>query len=130
VLSWRLSNTMDVSFCVAALEKALLRFGKPEIFNTDQSNQQHGLHRRVQTRRHSDLDGWLQALDGQRVHRAAARRGGEASRPTRDLPRPCSPANAASPTCRRGCEALIGARTAVQKARLNVSKEEFEVAVG
>src|SRR5262252_3018031 len=39
VLSWRLSNTMDVSFCVAALEEALLRFGKPEIFNTDQGSQ-------------------------------------------------------------------------------------------
>jgi putative transposase len=35
VLSWRLSNTMDVSFCVSALEEALARFGKPEIFNTD-----------------------------------------------------------------------------------------------
>jgi putative transposase len=39
VLSWRLSNTMDVSFCVAALEEALARFGKPEIFNTDQGSQ-------------------------------------------------------------------------------------------
>ena len=35
VLSWRLSNTMDASFCVAALEEALARYGKPEIFNTD-----------------------------------------------------------------------------------------------
>jgi putative transposase len=39
VLSWRLSNTMDVSFCVAALEEALARFGRPEIFNTDQGSQ-------------------------------------------------------------------------------------------
>jgi len=39
VLSWRLSNTMDVSFCVATLEEALLRFGKPQIFNTDQGSQ-------------------------------------------------------------------------------------------
>src|SRR5262249_54435668 len=39
VLSWRLSNTMDVSFCVEALEEALARFGKPEIFNTDQGSQ-------------------------------------------------------------------------------------------
>ena len=30
---------MDVSFCVAALEDALARFGKPEIFNTDQGSQ-------------------------------------------------------------------------------------------
>jgi transposase InsO family protein len=39
VLSRRLSNTMDVSFCVSALEEALARFGKPEIFNTDQGSQ-------------------------------------------------------------------------------------------
>jgi putative transposase len=39
VLAWRLSNTMDVEFCVAALEEALALFGKPEIFNTDQGSQ-------------------------------------------------------------------------------------------
>ena len=39
VLAWRLSNTMDAGFCVAALEEALARFGKPEIFNTDQGSQ-------------------------------------------------------------------------------------------
>lgn len=39
VLSWRLSNSMDASFCVAALEEALARFGRPEIFNTDQGSQ-------------------------------------------------------------------------------------------
>jgi putative transposase len=39
VLAWRLSNTMDVSFCVAALAEALARFGTPEIFNTDQGSQ-------------------------------------------------------------------------------------------
>ena len=39
VLSWRLSNTMDVSFCVEALNDALARYGKPEIFNTDQGSQ-------------------------------------------------------------------------------------------
>ena len=39
VLSWRLSNTMDADFCVDALEEALARFGKPEIFNTDQGSQ-------------------------------------------------------------------------------------------
>lgn len=39
VLSWRLSNTMDASFCVSALEEALARFGRPEIFNTDQGSQ-------------------------------------------------------------------------------------------
>jgi len=39
VLSWRLSNTLDGSFCVSALEEALARFGKPDIFNTDQGCQ-------------------------------------------------------------------------------------------
>jgi putative transposase len=39
VLAWRLSNTMDASFCVSALEEALARFGTPEIFNTDQGSQ-------------------------------------------------------------------------------------------
>lgn len=38
VLAWRLSNTLDASFCVAALEEALTK-GKPEIFNTDQGAQ-------------------------------------------------------------------------------------------
>ena len=39
VLSWRLSNTMDADFCVAALEEALAKNGKPDIFNTDQGSQ-------------------------------------------------------------------------------------------
>ena len=39
VLAWRLSNTIDASFCVAALEEALARHGKPRIFNTDQGAQ-------------------------------------------------------------------------------------------
>ena len=39
VLSWRLSNTMDASFCVEALQEAISRFGRPEIFNSDQGSQ-------------------------------------------------------------------------------------------
>ena len=39
VLAWRLSNTMDVGFCVDALEAALAGYGRPEIFNTDQGSQ-------------------------------------------------------------------------------------------
>jgi len=39
VLSWRLSNTMEAAFCVAAQEDALARYGRPEIFNTDQGSQ-------------------------------------------------------------------------------------------
>ena len=39
VLSWRLSNTLDTSFCIEALEEALMKYGKPDIFNTDQGSQ-------------------------------------------------------------------------------------------
>jgi putative transposase len=39
VLSWRLSITMESSFCIEALEDALARYGKPDIFNTDQGSQ-------------------------------------------------------------------------------------------
>jgi len=39
VLAWRLSITMDVHFCLEAVEEALARFGRPEIFNTDQGSQ-------------------------------------------------------------------------------------------
>lgn len=39
VLSWRLSITMQADFCIEAVEEALARFGKPEIFNTDQGSQ-------------------------------------------------------------------------------------------
>ena len=39
VLSWRISNTMDTTFCVDCLEEALQRYGDPEIFNTDQGSQ-------------------------------------------------------------------------------------------
>ncbi|QPC93088.1 IS3 family transposase (plasmid) [Mesorhizobium sp. INR15] len=39
VLAWRLSNTMDADFCVAALEEAIARYGRPDMFNTDQGSQ-------------------------------------------------------------------------------------------
>lgn len=39
VLAWRLSNSMETNFCIEALLEALERFGKPEIFNTDQGAQ-------------------------------------------------------------------------------------------
>jgi putative transposase len=38
-LSWRLSNTLDASFCIEALEEALDRYDAPEIMNTDQGSQ-------------------------------------------------------------------------------------------
>jgi putative transposase len=39
VLSWRVSNTLDTSFCIEALEEALRKYGTPDIFNTDQGSQ-------------------------------------------------------------------------------------------
>jgi transposase InsO family protein len=39
VLAWRLSNTLDASFCVEALKEAITKYGKPKIMNTDQGSQ-------------------------------------------------------------------------------------------
>ncbi|MDQ7060837.1 MAG: IS3 family transposase [Sulfurimonas sp.] len=39
VLSWRISNTMDTALVMDVLDEALLKYGKPEIFNTDQGSQ-------------------------------------------------------------------------------------------
>jgi putative transposase len=39
VLSWRVSITLEAAFCIEALEDALARHGRPEIFNTDQGSQ-------------------------------------------------------------------------------------------
>jgi len=39
VLTWRVSITLEVEFCLDAVEEALARYGKPEIFNTDQGSQ-------------------------------------------------------------------------------------------
>lgn len=39
VLSWRLSITLETAFCIEAVEEALSRYGKPDIFNTDQGSQ-------------------------------------------------------------------------------------------
>jgi putative transposase len=39
VLAWRLSNTLDASFCTETLEEAILKYGIPDIFNTDQGSQ-------------------------------------------------------------------------------------------
>lgn len=39
ILTWRLSNTLDTTFCVDALNEALTLYGSPDIFNTDQGAQ-------------------------------------------------------------------------------------------
>ena len=59
VLAWRLSNTLDVDFCVKALEEALEK-GKPEIFNTDQGSQftSEAFTGLFETARYPDQHGW------------------------------------------------------------------------
>lgn len=54
VLSWRLSNTLDSEFCVAALKEAMTKYGKPGIFNTDQGSQFSSLEF-TETLRDSDI---------------------------------------------------------------------------
>jgi putative transposase len=39
VLTWRLSNSLTTDFCIEAVEEAIARYGRPEIFNTDQGSQ-------------------------------------------------------------------------------------------
>jgi putative transposase len=39
VLSWQISNTLEVSFCIEALQEAIACYGTPEIFNSDQGSQ-------------------------------------------------------------------------------------------
>jgi len=39
VLAWRVSISLDAEFCIEALEEALVRYGKPAIFNSDQGSQ-------------------------------------------------------------------------------------------
>lgn len=39
VLSWRVSNTLDSDFCIAAVQEAIDKYGVPQIFNTNQGAQ-------------------------------------------------------------------------------------------
>ena len=72
VLSWRLSNSMDPAFCVAALEEAIERYGEPAIFNTDQGSQFTSDAFIGVLKRHSieiSMDGKGRALDNVYVER-------------------------------------------------------------
>ena len=72
VLSWRLSNTLTAGFCVEALSEALARFGKPDIFNTDQGAQftSDGVHPDAAGSRDRDQHGRTRALPRQHLCRA------------------------------------------------------------
>ena len=54
VLAWRLSNTLDADFCVSALEEAISRYGRPQIFNTDQGSQ-FTSHKFINTLKNHDI---------------------------------------------------------------------------
>ena len=128
VLAWRLSITMEAAFCVEALEEALARHGRPEIFNTDQGSQfTSEVFTGVLTRnRDRDQHGRQGCLARQRLRRAAlaigqvrgglpaslrhGRRGPRLDRPVSRLlqqPRPHSSLDRRTPdqayftTCRR-----------------------------
>lgn len=71
VLSWKLSNTMDVDFCLEALDEALDQ-GTPEIFNTDQGAQftsPHFTERLLARRIAISMDGKGRALDNVFIER-------------------------------------------------------------
>jgi len=72
VLSWRLSTTVDASFCVEAVNEAIGRYGAPEIFNTDQGSQFTGVQFTSALEKHGvkiSMDGRGRALDNVFVER-------------------------------------------------------------
>ena len=71
VISWQLSNSMETSFCIEALEDALGQ-GQPEIFNTDQGSQftSHAFTSRLAARDVAiSMDGRGRALDNVFIER-------------------------------------------------------------
>ena len=72
ILSWRLSNTLERSFCIEALEDALSTGHKPEIFNTDQGSQYTSVEFTGVLKRNNiriSMDGKNRALDNVFIER-------------------------------------------------------------
>ena len=110
VLAWRLSITLEVEFCLEAVEEALARHGKPEIFNTDQGSQftSADFTGLLLKQRHRDQHGRQGRVARQRLRRAALalgqirgglsprlrqrRRGARFDRPVSGLLQPQAPA--------------------------------------
>jgi putative transposase len=66
VLAWRVSISLDTSFCIEALQEALERHGPPEIFNTDQGVQFTSANFLAELERHGvriSMDGKARYLD-------------------------------------------------------------------
>ena len=71
VLSWRLSNTMTTDFCTEALEEAIARYGRPEIFNTDQGAQIIGILKAISIEISMDGKGrWMDNVFIERLWRS------------------------------------------------------------
>ena len=110
VLAWRVSITMEVEFCLEAVEEALARHGRPEIFNTDQGSQftSADFTGLLLKQRHRDQHGRQGVVARQRLRRAALalgqvrrglsaglrqrRRGARVDRPVSGLLQPQAPA--------------------------------------
>ena len=72
VLSWRLSNTLTGSFCLEALDEALVAGRAGDLQQRSREPVHgHGVHVAIGIARHSDQHGWPRPSDRQRVHRAA-----------------------------------------------------------
>lgn len=72
VLSWRLSNSMDSNFCIESVQEALMKHGKPDIFNTDQGSQftsQDFINILVENKISISMDGKGRCLDNIFVER-------------------------------------------------------------
>jgi putative transposase len=72
VLAWRLSNTLETTFCLEALEEALGQYGTPGIFNTDQGSQftSHAFTGRLEAAGIAiSMDGRRRALDNVFIER-------------------------------------------------------------
>ncbi|MSU66601.1 MAG: hypothetical protein EXS38_10980 [Opitutus sp.] len=73
VRAWELSNTLDASFCVRAVQRAIARHGPPKIFNPDQGVPVHfgGIYRPAAGSGRKTVDGRQGPVSGQRHRRAA-----------------------------------------------------------
>jgi putative transposase len=95
VLSWRLSITMEAAFCIEAVEEALARHGRPEIFNTDQGSQFTSIDFTAVLKKSQiaismdDKGAWRDNLFVERFWRSIKTRR-STSTPTRRRPRPAS----------------------------------------
>jgi putative transposase len=75
VLAWRLSSTLDASFCVAALEEALTKGKARDLqHRSGRAVHERGAHGRAERGRDRDQHGRARALDGQRLRRTAVAR--------------------------------------------------------